>query len=367
MNPFKFGTIVEGNFFTDRTKELAYIRQLMDSENHLVLISPRRFGKTSLVHKAVGDLGRPHISINLQRVVSTADLAACLLKEVLKQHPWERIRYEMSHFRVIPTISTNPLTDGVEVSFQPTTDAMVALEDAFALLQKLSTEDNRMIVVLDEFQEIAGLEKGIDKRLRAIMQELQHINFIILGSQESMMTEIFERKRSPFYHFGTLMRLPKIPYNDFRTYVADRLPLVADLDRGAVADCILQFTACHPYYTQQLSSQVWDLLTYQLPERTASTPPDAAISPQPVAIVDEAVEQIVQIHDLDFERIWLNFGNTDKRIIRALSQGQRLSADRSLPTSTIYSAIKRLMRTGYVIKLEDYELEDPFFRRWVRQ
>ena len=82
-----------------------------------------------------------------------------------------------------------------------------------------------MIVVLDEFQEIIGIEKGIDKRLRAFMQEQNMISYIFLGSQESMMTQIFERKRSPFYHFGQLMRLDKIPFDDFLLYIKERLDM----------------------------------------------------------------------------------------------------------------------------------------------
>ena len=63
-NPFKFGTIVEAEYFTDRQKEVAYIRQFVDSPNHLVLISPRRFGKSSVVAKALSKSGRKSITVN---------------------------------------------------------------------------------------------------------------------------------------------------------------------------------------------------------------------------------------------------------------------------------------------------------------
>ena len=119
-NPFKFGTVVEDEYFTDRIKETQYIRQLLDSENHLILISPRRFGKSSVVLKAVKQSKYPYLMLNLQKVISTEDFAAQLLKEVFRLRPFERIRHLMSHFRIIPTMSVNPMTDGVEVSFQPT-------------------------------------------------------------------------------------------------------------------------------------------------------------------------------------------------------------------------------------------------------
>ena len=75
-NPFKFGTIVEEKYFTDRVEEVAYIEQFMKSANHLVLISPRRFGKSSVVAKAMKQIDRKHITVNLQQVTSVSDLSA---------------------------------------------------------------------------------------------------------------------------------------------------------------------------------------------------------------------------------------------------------------------------------------------------
>ena len=59
-NPFKFGTIVDGEYFTDRVAEQEKVREILASENHLILISPRRFGKTSLVQKVTKGLSRPY-------------------------------------------------------------------------------------------------------------------------------------------------------------------------------------------------------------------------------------------------------------------------------------------------------------------
>lgn len=349
-NPFKFGSVVDEPYFTDRINELAYIKHSMNSANHIVLISPRRFGKTSLVKKAIKEINRPSIFINLQMAVSVENLASLLLKEIFKLRPFEKVKHLMTHFRVIPTISTNPFSDAVDVSFQPSLDTTAILEDAFALLEKVSSPTKRIITVFDEFQEIMGIEKGLDKRLRAIMQEQQNINYIFLGSQESMMTQIFERKKSPFYHFGMLMHLDKIPYDDFMQYITQRLPLKYDTQAKDIAKDILNTTLCHPYFTQQLASQVWEILTY---------------SDVKEDIVKEAVEQLTIIHDLDFERLWMNFNKTDKYILLNLAHKKQPSSTRSLPTSTIYSCVKRLMQMGYIIKTNEYEIEDPFFRNWL--
>lgn len=349
-NPFKFGSVVDEPYFTDRINELAYIKHSMNSANHIVLISPRRFGKTSLVKKAIKEINRPSIFINLQMAVSVENLASLLLKEIFKLRPFEKVKHLMTHFRVIPTISTNPFSDAVDVSFQPSLDTTAILEDVFALLEKVSSPTKRIITVFDEFQEIMGIEKGLDKRLRAIMQEQQNINYIFLGSQESMMTQIFERKKSPFYHFGMLMHLDKIPYDDFMQYITQRLPLKDDTQAKDIAKDILNTTLCHPYFTQQLASQVWEILTYSDVKEN---------------IVKEAVEQLTIIHDLDFERLWMNFNKTDKYIMLNLAHKKQPSSTRSLPTSTIYSSVKRLMQMGYIIKTNEYEIEDPFFRNWL--
>ena len=222
-NPFKFGTIVEEEYFTDRVQEVAYIKAFVNSANHLVIISPRRFGKSSVVAKAVKQTGRKHITVNLQQVTSVSDLSAKLLREFFKVHPLERVRHLITHFRIIPTISSNPVTGSMDVSFQPGVEGNVLLEDVLNLIEQAHSEQDRIIVVLDEFQEIRDLAPKLDKTLRSIMQEQKHINYILLGSQESMMTDIFENKKSPFYHFGEMMRLGKLPREDFHRYLSERL------------------------------------------------------------------------------------------------------------------------------------------------
>ena len=349
-NPFQFGVLVDNEYFTDRVNELKQVQMSLNSPNHLILISPRRFGKSSLIAKAVKASGRPCVSLNMQNMLSVEDFAAKILREIFRLYPMEKIRHLMSHFRFVPTVSTNYVTNSIEVSFQPVMNSMVLLEDAMALMEKVSTKDRKLIVVFDEFQEILNIRKGLDKQMRSIMQVQQNLNYILLGSQESMMTDIFERKKSPFYHFGQLMRLDKIPYDDFRAYISARLPLKEPARLEAIVEEILSFTNLHPYYTQQLSAQVWDLMTYDNLVET---------------VVPVSISKIVRIHDLDFERLWLNFNRTDRSIMLTLSKGLNPMQNRQMASSTTFSAIKRLMKAGYIIRVNDYEIEDPFFKEWI--
>ena len=371
-NPFKFGTIVEEEYFTDRVEEVAYIKEFVKSANHLVLISPRRFGKSSVVAKAVKQSGRKHITVNLQQATSVADFSAKLLREFFRVHPLERIRHLITHFRVIPTVSTNPVTGSMDVSFQPGADGTVLIEDVLTLIERAHSEKDRMIVVLDEFQEILDLAPKFDKQLRSIMQEQKHINYILLGSQESMMTDIFENKKSPFYHFGELMRLGKLPREDFHRYLSERLVSIFPEGCDELAESILNYTNCHPYYSQQLAANIWQV---------------GVLQPDTENPFRAAISHIVTAHGLDYERLWMNFNRTNRWILRRLTTGKPLQSG-EYRTSTIYSALKRLQKDGYVIysdrcaKREQrelahyaepkqrergyrYEMEDPFFREWI--
>lgn len=354
-NPFKFGTIVEGDYFTDRTKEISEIRVAMSGPNHLILISPRRFGKSSLVSMAIKGLGRPSIMINMLQVTSTEDFASSLLRELFKLYPWQKIKHKLTHFRIVPTISTNPLTGGMDVSFNPTADSSVLLEDAMALVEKVGSPEKRIIVILDEFQGVLNIRKGLEQQLRAIMQKQNNINYIFLGSQESMMEGIFERKKSPFYHFGSLMRIGAIPYKDFHEYLAERLSPVIPVghDCEQTATEILEVTNCHPYYTQQLAAKVWEIL--------------ALGSDKSGSLVDLAISSIINVHDLDYERLWETFNRTDKKVMQLLSIGKDPRQGRIFSPSTLASSIKRLTASGYLINEKVTKIEDPFFSRWLAQ
>ena len=272
----------------------------------------------------------------------------------------ERLKHLITHFRFIPTISTNPMTDGIEVSFQPSMDGFILLEDVFTLIDKLGMKNphKKPIVVLDEFQEIRTLDKNLDKRLRSILQTYNHANYIFLGSQESMMQEIFEKKKSPFYHFGYLMKLGKIPQDDFYEFLKNGFLLLGeDMDAETIGRSILSFTNCHPYYTQQLAYQTWN----NWKQNGYSD-----------ALLETAITELTHVHDMDYERLWSTFNKTDKKVLIGLTM--QMGTPSSLPflqgvgidsPSTAFSSLKRLGQQGYVIRNEGYELDDPFFRRWI--
>ena len=218
-----------------------------------------------------------------------------------------------------------------------------------ALIENAHTDDDRIVIVLDEFQEILDLDPHLDKKLRAIMQAQHHINYILLGSQESMMTDIFEKKKSPLLSFWSAHATWQVAREDFHHYLTERLKSVYAGDIDELADRILNYTLCHPYYTQQLAANIWQIGVLQVKGED---------------IIASAIDQIVTTHGLDYERLWMSFNRTNKWILRQLASKSSLQTG-EYRTSTIYSALKRLQKEGYVIYSDKYEIEDPFFIEWI--
>ena len=171
------------------------------------------------------------------------------------------------------------------------------------------------------------------------------------------MRDIFEQKKSPFYHFGTLLTLEKIPVQDFKKYLCNGFKAVMG-NTEEIAQKILAITKAHPYYTQQLAFNVWELLKND----------KKRINP-----VDSACVEIIRHHDMDYERLWHTINRTDMKILigMALSEISPLSSEFSQKyfngaTSTIFSSLKRLAQKGLLIKTESgYEIDDPLFRKWL--
>jgi len=319
------------------------------------MIAPRRFGKTSLVNKVVENTNRPILWLDLQLLTNTGDFANQLLKQLFKKYPFEKLKFMIRNFRIVPMLSVDPVTNNVEVGFQPHIDSFVHLEDVLNLIEKLGEEKNRPIVVFDEFQELLSLDKSLDKRLRSVIQFHKNINYVFLGSSESMMKQIFENKKSPFYHFGQLFTLDKIPYSDFFNFLQCRFATITDKS-VEISEKILNFTHCHPHYTQQLAFHCW--MTLERESYSENT-------------VNKTVANIILLHDNDFERLWNNFNNTDKKVLIeiAFEQANLYAASglykNTSASSTIYSALKRLTNKGILIKTEKYEIDDPFFSNWI--
>lgn len=361
-NSFKFGTVVSDPFFTNRVKEIEKVGSILKSSNHLILIGPRRFGKTSLIYRVIDGLDRPVLFIDLQLVTSSSGLASQLLRRVYRNYPIQKIKGLIKNFRVMPLVSINPITSEVDIKFNPyKAEGLTELEDVLNLIDRLGTPKKKPIVVFDEFQEIFRIDKNLNRQLRSIMQNHQNVNYVFLGSQESMIREIFEKKKSPFYHFAYLMSLDRIPESEFTDYLISGLEIISH-SAAEIARQILDITHSHPYYTQQLAFFVWEVLSRE------GNSDERGINP-----VQIAINELIRNQDNNYERLWNTLITTDRKIMISLTNSdvQPLSMEFSLehdflPTSTIYSSLKRLLKDGFIIKSgSGYTFDDPFFRLWL--
>lgn len=358
-NPFKFGTIVTEPHFTNRIREIEIVKSTLNSDNHLTIISPRRYGKTSLLTKVTSQLDRPVIMIDMMLVNSVSQLANHTLKLIYKVYPFQKIKSQIRNFKIIPNLSINPMTSEVDVQFNPKSrNNNTELEDVFNLIEKLgSSQKTKPVVIFDEFQDVNRVDPQLFHLLRAIFQIHKHVNYVFMGSQEAMIEEIFLKKKSPFYHFGRTLQLGKIPNDEFLNYLIKGLGPVSK-EAGKLAVRILDITDSHPYYTQQLAFFMWEICSR---ESDTSDP------------IREAIEDIIHNQDNNYERLWSTFNNTDRKILLNLAQYdlQPLSSEflfrtELLPVSTASSSLKRLSKDGFLIKSKsNYTFEDPFFKLWI--
>ena len=254
-------------------------------------------------------------------------------------------------------VNINPVTGEPEISFKPDSKKLTPLEDVLNLIENLGTDKKKIIVVLDEFQDIFRIDNGLERFLRAVMQNHRHINYIFMGSSESMIREIFEKKSSPFYRFGTLMTLGKIASEKFTMFLEKKFEVISDKSKE-LSEGLLFMTDCHPYYTQQLAFTIWENLIR------------SGYSPE---IIKNSAEEIVLSHDNDYERLWNNFNRTDMMVLNGMSVSDisPLSDEFSRlfgtgAASTVFSTLKRLTQKGILIKEGSvYKIDDPFFKMWI--
>ncbi len=336
QNPFKINSF--------RKSDLEQIKISVLNNNRLVLVNSVRSGCSALALKALEQLDRPYICINLQQVVSVSELAALLLSGVLSLYPFEKISNLLSEFKVGPTISfaTN---SAAEVSFPPNSNGIELLDNVFCLIEKVSSND-RLTIVFDEFHEIVDLEKILATNLSKIIQTVTHTNFIFLGTKENSLISIFENPRSVFYRFGVVERLAKIPPEELLSYVSGGLKPIFQEESVSIAEQILAASSYRPFYAQQLATAVWDL-----GKRTR--------------VLDLAMSSVVAQHDLDYQRVWSFLNRTDRLVMKLLAAGQILTANSEFRTSTLYSSAAKLAKKGFLAQSPRLEIEDPFFKKWV--
>lgn len=265
--PFIFGVATSGDNFTDRGKETE--RLLLNFQNgvNTVLISPRRWGKTSLVQKVCRLAQSDKLKIVYLDIFSCRSdkdfynaFAAAVLKQTSsKLDEWlENAKSFLSRISPKISIGTDPMTDfSISIEMNPKGNDV---DEILQLPEKIAQKKGCNIVVcIDEFQQIAEFKdsKTFQKRLRTVWQLQSSVSYCLFGSKKHLMNELFEKRNLPFYKFGDAIYLSKIGTSDWVDYICGRFKATGKHISKELAEKICRIVDNHSSYVQQLAWLVW--------------------------------------------------------------------------------------------------------------
>jgi hypothetical protein len=337
------------------------------------LLSPRRFGKSSLVALALLKLKKRHIhtvNLTVSSYSSYAQFLEKFAEKVLRAAgPWERVKDWVTRFgrQVKPDVSINMATGEISLSlgkgasFDPTPIA----PDVFALPGELTKNAGfRMAICLDEFQQISQFNGGaVENAIRNQVQEQREVGYVFAGSQPSLMEEMLSAKR-PFHKSGPQMFLDKIPAKDWKDFITRHFRR-----RGRTLDelglqTLLASADLIPYDVQRIAHELWDYA--ELKDKRQLD----------VSDVNSVIESLVTSQSTYYELLWEQLSARPRAALQAIayrgaseiySQGVR-EEFRLGPASSVQKALQSLDSRDILDRYKgNYFFLDPLFPCWIRK
>jgi uncharacterized protein len=367
--PFVFGKLAVDKYFTNRKEELNRLTRNFRMLVNTILISPRRWGKSSLVEKAAKmalktDSDIRFCFIDAYNVRTEEQFYQLLATEVLKvsstglEIMMENAKAFMGKF--IPRFSFSPdnqqevsiSLDWREVKKQP--------DDILNMAEKIAAKNKwKFIVCIDEFQNIATFDNQVafQKKLRAHWQKHQHVSYCLYGSKRHMLMEVFTSSSMPFYKFGELIFLEKIKKEDWIKFIVKRFKSTGKTIPGKEAGLIAELADFHPYYVQQLAQQSWLRTSDKCSEE----------------IIHKAHESIIDQLGMLFQSRTEELTNYQVNLLKALLEGEKQFSSKEnldkydLGTSPNVARIKKALESKEIIDLSGDEiiLLDPMYKSWL--
>jgi len=368
---FVYGKIVSDNNFTDREKEVKSLLLNFENRTNTILISPRRWGKTSLVSKVAELAAKDNKQlrfcfIDLYNLRSEEAFYEQFALEVLKagSSKIEELTAMAFKFigRLVPKIILGDIP-GNEVSLALDWDEVKKNPDDILNLPETISRDKkfRFVICIDEFQNIAGFDDQLafQKKLRSHWQKHSKTSYCLYGSKRHMMMDVFTSVNMPFYKFGDIMFLEKISGEDWLPFLLKRFKDTGKEIRTDAADEIITLADCHPYYVQQLAQQAW-LRTKRICN---------------IEIVEESHESLILQMSLLFQTITDGLSNTQVNFLKALicDEKQLSSADTlrkyRLGSSANISRIRDALIFKEIIEVQmkEYVFLDPVYKFWLKK
>jgi hypothetical protein len=375
-NPFRFGPLALDEAFTDREHELAELLADMRNGQDMLVYAPRRYGKSSLVltaaQQAVAD-GSLVGYCDLLRVTTKERFAAALAKTIHRDidsaasQALERAAELFRRLRIRPTMEIDPEDASLSFSFRATrrkADLDETIEALLELLGRLAEERKRRVVMIfDEFQEITELDPHFPRLLRAVFQAQPEVCHVYLGSKRHVLDRIFNDENEPFWRSAKKLELGRIAPIEFARFVRDRFERTGKGIDDEAVNRLLEITSGHPYATQELAYEVWQVMPTGFPAHV----PD----------VEAALERVLRSEHNHLESLWEDTPTPQRQLMLALateptpspySASYRTAHDLAAP-STLQSAIRALERREIVGRTEEGVLTivEPFFDDWLRR
>ena len=369
---FVYGVAVSDYNFIGRERETKRLLDNFKGGINVILMSPRRLGKTSLVKHVCNKLDDKDIItvyLDIFGCKSEYDFYNKLTAEVLKQTAskhelWFEEAKEFL-YRLTPKISFSPEPNSdfsISLGITPKThtpEEVLQMAETIAIKRK-----KRIVICIDEFQQIGEManSKQIQARLRTVWQHQKHVSYCLFGSKHHLMSTIFLHRSMPFFQFGDTISLNKIATEDWVEYIVSHFADGKRTISHALAEEICKFTENYSAYVQQLA---W--LVFTLKEEGETVTEDD---------VKQAENDLLATNDILFMQMIEPLSEFQLNFLRAIASGIKkdfgLSEVREEYNLGSYSNITRLktaLLERDLIEKQNTELviTDPIFAKWLKR
>ena len=378
-NPFVYGEVVPALAFVNRVVELDRLVRDLAAAQKVFLISPRRYGKSSLIRHALAAMTRKG-ALTVEVTVASFSSYVAFLEGYARavaaaETRWDRarswlrdaVRSARAEVRYTPDATGRTAGSGaLAVSFPGVTterDIARLAQDVFALPARLAeTRKRKVVVALDEFQAIRGFNGGsVEHAMRAAIQHQRDVGYVFAGSEPSLMERMLGPKR-PFYKAGPVMRLDKIPADEFADFIDARFSRSGLKPEPGLGAAVVDLAGNLPYDVQRLAHETWDEV--RAGGRRRATLDD----------LHQALRRLLNEQQIVFEAVWQRLTLPQRAVLRAVvvEHGRELlSADvrarhRLGGASTVQAALAALVRDDVIAREGDrYAVVDSLLREWI--
>ena len=374
-NPFVYGEVVPAGAFADREAELDRLVGDLATGQKVFLISPRRYGKSSLIRQALTTLSRRGL-LTVELTVSAYSSYVAFLEGYARaltasESRWQRARDWLTAAitSTRPEIRLEPEAAGAgrfTVAFplvRTERDVTRLANELFALPGRIAAERKRSLVIaLDEFQAIDAFNGGsVEHALRAAAQHQRRVGYVFAGSEPSLMERMIGPRR-PFYKAGPVMRLDRIPPDVFAAFIEDRFASSGIRIEPGLGAAIVDLAGNLPYDVQRLAHETWDDVRAGGARRAT------------LDTLHTTLGRLLAEQDTLFEALWQRLTLAQRAVLRAaVLQGGRelLSAEtrnrfRLGGASSIQASLTALIKQDLLVKEAGrYLVVDSLLREWV--